>query len=220
MLVRRGRHTRQGTAFLTRLSSTCTSTASWTRPKVVCGPWSRRTVATGDESGASAARRTSSQTLCCGALAQLGGLKSGGSAIACVLRRAATDTWRCQTERCPFPGSVCCRMHPPLTPSNHPLCLAVISELKQCHEQHPWAKFLGACNTQKSALDACFRAEVRLRRRWAGGGVGCHSSETQNSARCPPVSLQKQVKRKANHDKAKREQERLVAKRTAAQGAS
>jgi hypothetical protein len=52
-------------------------------------------------------------------------------------------------------------MHPPLTPGNHPLCLDVITALKACHTANPFAKLLGACNDQKSALDACFRAEVR-----------------------------------------------------------
>ena len=65
-----------------------------------------------------------------------------------------------------------CGMHPPLTPGNHPLCLHVIADLKKCHEQHPWGKLLGACNTQKWALDACFRAEVSACVRCAGRGRG------------------------------------------------
>ena len=52
-------------------------------------------------------------------------------------------------------------MHPPLTAANHPLCLAVIAALKECHEQHPLAKLVGACNQPKWDLDACFKAEAR-----------------------------------------------------------
>jgi hypothetical protein len=31
--------------------------------------------------------------------------------------------------------------------------------LTQCHDDNPFAKFFGACNGEKKALDLCFRAE-------------------------------------------------------------
>jgi hypothetical protein len=55
-------------------------------------------------------------------------------------------------------------MHPPLTPENHPLCLDVITALKDCHHEQRWGKFLGACNEQKWQLDACFKAEKAVKR--------------------------------------------------------
>ncbi|POY76287.1 hypothetical protein BMF94_0482 [Rhodotorula taiwanensis] len=35
--------------------------------------------------------------------------------------------------------------------------------LQQCHAQYPYLKFVGACNDQKHALNACLRQE-RLER--------------------------------------------------------
>ena len=47
-------------------------------------------------------------------------------------------------------------MHPPLD-RPHPQCQDVIKALQECHEKHSAAKFLGACNDEKAALDKCFR---------------------------------------------------------------
>lgn len=56
-------------------------------------------------------------------------------------------------------------MHPPLTVSAHPLCVAEIAELLGCHTDRPLAKFAGVCNAHKDALDACFRREKAVKRR-------------------------------------------------------
>ena len=45
------------------------------------------------------------------------------------------------------------------------MCQHVIDALLECHESKPYGKFIGACNDQKAALDACFRAEKEERRR-------------------------------------------------------
>ncbi|GAA5901013.1 hypothetical protein JCM6882_006001 [Rhodosporidiobolus microsporus] len=54
-------------------------------------------------------------------------------------------------------------MHPPLADHQQTQCLAVIEALKRCHDEHSWAKFAGACNDQKHALNLCLRGE-RLER--------------------------------------------------------
>jgi len=56
-------------------------------------------------------------------------------------------------------------MHPPLTPHRHKDCLEVINALKNCHLEHNVAKFWGACNDQKLALDKCFREEKNTKRK-------------------------------------------------------
>ncbi|KAM3575014.1 hypothetical protein VYU27_003035 [Nannochloropsis oceanica] len=55
-------------------------------------------------------------------------------------------------------------MHPPLH-RPHPDCQHVIDALLSCHRQHPLAKFWGACNEEKWALDKCFRVEKEDRRK-------------------------------------------------------
>jgi len=55
-------------------------------------------------------------------------------------------------------------MHPPLG-RTHPLCGREIEKLVECHESHPWGKWLGACNEAKVALDRCFRAEKEFMRK-------------------------------------------------------
>ena len=55
-------------------------------------------------------------------------------------------------------------MHPPLL-RPHPQCGHVVKLLVQCHEENKFAKYFGACNDQKVALDQCFRAEKELKRR-------------------------------------------------------
>ena len=54
-------------------------------------------------------------------------------------------------------------MHPPLHVSKHPHCKEQIEALIKCHKDHPFAKFWGACNEQKWALDRCFREEKKLK---------------------------------------------------------
>lgn len=40
----------------------------------------------------------------------------------------------------------------------------MIENLNRCHEENPMAKFFGACNDCKIALDKCFRKEkIRVR---------------------------------------------------------
>ena len=56
-------------------------------------------------------------------------------------------------------------MHPPLVVDRHPQCEGVILELRACHAAHPAGKFWGACNDQKAAMDACFKAEKDEKRR-------------------------------------------------------
>ncbi len=56
-------------------------------------------------------------------------------------------------------------MHPPLF-QPHPLCEGEVKSLVQCHEEHYVAKFWGACNDAKYALDMCFRVRRGLWRRW------------------------------------------------------
>eukprot|EP00271_Cylindrocystis_brebissonii_P001803 TRINITY_DN12089_c0_g2_i1.p1 TRINITY_DN12089_c0_g2~~TRINITY_DN12089_c0_g2_i1.p1 ORF type:complete len:105 (-),score=24.87 TRINITY_DN12089_c0_g2_i1:571-885(-) len=67
-------------------------------------------------------------------------------------------------------------MHPPLTIHKHPGCAEVIRKFKQCHDNHPVAKFWGACNDLKDELDACFREEKAERRR-ANLEAARHSKE-------------------------------------------
>ena len=54
-------------------------------------------------------------------------------------------------------------MHPPLD-KPHPSRQSVIDALRMCHEGNPRMKFLGSCNTEKAALDACFKQEKQDRR--------------------------------------------------------
>lgn len=56
-------------------------------------------------------------------------------------------------------------MHPPLF-QPHPLCEGEVKSLVQCHEEHYVAKFWGACNDAKYALDMCFRVRRGVWRRW------------------------------------------------------
>ncbi len=53
-------------------------------------------------------------------------------------------------------------MHPNLSPHLHGAeCKKVIAALQKCHSDHPYKKFLGACNDFKIALDACLYKEYR-----------------------------------------------------------
>jgi COX assembly mitochondrial protein 2 len=51
-------------------------------------------------------------------------------------------------------------MHPPLS-RPHPSCQDVIVALRACHEENSFAKFFGACNSQKKSLDECFLKEKK-----------------------------------------------------------
>ncbi|CEG37437.1 Uncharacterized conserved protein [Plasmopara halstedii] len=54
-------------------------------------------------------------------------------------------------------------MHAPLD-RPHPDCQIEIKALLDCHNDNPYAKFFGACNDVKSALDQCFKKEkIRIR---------------------------------------------------------
>ncbi|KAF4322589.1 hypothetical protein BBO99_00003792 [Phytophthora kernoviae] len=54
-------------------------------------------------------------------------------------------------------------MHTPLD-RPHPDCQAEIQALLECHNENPYAKFLGVCGDVKTALDKCFKAEkIKIR---------------------------------------------------------
>lgn len=55
-------------------------------------------------------------------------------------------------------------MHPTLAPHLHPMCGDEIRYLQECHAARPLAKFLGACNSAKAALDKCLADEYLVRR--------------------------------------------------------
>jgi hypothetical protein len=42
-------------------------------------------------------------------------------------------------------------------------CGPIIQMFEECHDEHPVAKFMGACNDLKRELTLCLRAEVLLR---------------------------------------------------------
>ena len=50
--------------------------------------------------------------------------------------------------------------HIPQAPAVARLFPQKINALVQCHEATWYNKFIGSCNDQKTALDACFREEV------------------------------------------------------------
>ena len=55
-------------------------------------------------------------------------------------------------------------MHPNLADHLHSEeCRKVIRELQKCHAEHPYRKFLGACNDLKRALNACLQKEYQER---------------------------------------------------------
>ena len=79
-------------------------------------------------------------------------------------------------------------MHPPLL-RPHPQCGHVVKLLVQCHEENKFAKYFGACNDQKVALDQCFRAEKELKRRQnLADGSGATASEAAGAASEPTGS--------------------------------
>jgi COX assembly protein 2 len=54
-------------------------------------------------------------------------------------------------------------MHPPLH-RPHPNCSHLVQMLIDCHEEHKWGKFLGACNDIKAEMDWCFKEEKEEKR--------------------------------------------------------
>ncbi|BBN13427.1 hypothetical protein Mp_6g03370 [Marchantia polymorpha subsp. ruderalis] len=56
-------------------------------------------------------------------------------------------------------------MHPPLTLHKHPDCQEIITQFKQCHDDHPYTKFFGVCTDLKIQLDKCFKAEKEVKRK-------------------------------------------------------
>ncbi|XXQ36019.1 COX assembly mitochondrial protein [Plasmodiophora brassicae] len=57
-------------------------------------------------------------------------------------------------------------MHPVSAsdPRSHPACADAIVALATCHKERSIAKFFGACNDFKAALDQCMRSEKKERR--------------------------------------------------------
>ena len=53
-------------------------------------------------------------------------------------------------------------MHPNLADHLHSEeCRKVIEQLRKCHAEHPYRKFLGACNDFKRALNDCLYKEYK-----------------------------------------------------------
>jgi len=50
-------------------------------------------------------------------------------------------------------------MHPNLAPHLHPKCKEQIQALNNCHESHPFKKFIGICNAVRKELDKCLTEE-------------------------------------------------------------
>ena len=75
-------------------------------------------------------------------------------------------------------------MHPPLTLDNHPICRERVLALKRCHGEYVLGKFIGACNEEKWALDACLK-EQKL---WK-------SRKNQELARASKERLRKRLER-------------------------
>lgn len=62
-------------------------------------------------------------------------------------------------SRLDVPRQCIALMHPPLTLDKHPLCREKVIALTTCHREKALTKFIGACNDEKWALDACLRAQ-------------------------------------------------------------
>ncbi|XP_077975442.1 COX assembly mitochondrial protein 2 homolog [Styela clava] len=57
-------------------------------------------------------------------------------------------------------------MHPNLSPHLHtPECNEKIYALLMCRKQHPFKQYFGACNRADHEMLACFRRELRDRRK-------------------------------------------------------
>ena len=57
-------------------------------------------------------------------------------------------------------------MHPNLADHLHnEECRKVIEQLRKCHAEYPYRKFLGACNDFKRALNDCLHKEYKERQK-------------------------------------------------------
>ena len=58
-----------------------------------------------------------------------------------------------------------CTRAPPRASATPPRPAQLVDLLVSCHDEKPYAKFWGACNDAKVAMDACFREEKEEKRR-------------------------------------------------------
>lgn len=57
-------------------------------------------------------------------------------------------------------------MHPDLATHLHSEeCRQVIAQLYNCHAEHPYKKFVGACNDLKRALNRCLQKEYEVKQK-------------------------------------------------------
>ena len=77
---------------------------------------------------------------------------------------AITGAWDSNASHEKKTDSTAEPMHPPLY-RPHPKCAALVDALVECHDANVYGKFWGACNDQKAAMDACFKAEKDEKRR-------------------------------------------------------
>eukprot|EP00043_Microstomoeca_roanoka_P025437 m.8711 g.8711 ORF g.8711 m.8711 type:complete len:78 (-) comp5519_c0_seq1:141-374(-) len=56
-------------------------------------------------------------------------------------------------------------MHPQLSEDTRPECAHLIKALRECHEENPQGKLIGACNEINAALDKCLKEAREKQRR-------------------------------------------------------
>lgn len=57
-------------------------------------------------------------------------------------------------------------MHPNLAAHLHgEECKEIIAQLHKCHSEHPYRKFVGACNDFKRALNNCLQKEYEIKQK-------------------------------------------------------
>jgi len=91
-------------------------------------------------------------------------------------------------------------MHPPLF-QPHPLCEGEVQALVKCHTDHNVAKFWGACNDAKHALDMCVRVSAGARRgRGRARARACGRARSHCALPRPPSPAQEEkvLRRKLN----------------------